>query len=95
MKDLIKAIDGLPKIVRFLGTLIWGILANIYRLCRSIAKQDVLGVVLAIDSLFFGLLTLFASYLINQFGGLIKKKPSGFFYLFNCGKIGTYKLVIR
>lgn len=24
MKDLIKAIDGLPKIVRFLGTLIWG-----------------------------------------------------------------------
>lgn len=26
MKDLIKAIDGLPKIVRFLGTLIWGIL---------------------------------------------------------------------
>ena len=48
MKDLIKAIDGLPKIVRFLGTLIWGILTNIYRLCRSIAKQDVLGVVLSI-----------------------------------------------
>jgi len=23
------------------------------------------------------------------------QKPSGFFYLFNCGKIGTYKLVIR
>ena len=43
MNDLIKAIDGLPKIVRFLGTLIWGILTNIYRLCRSIAKQDVLG----------------------------------------------------
>ena len=54
MKDLIKAIDGLPKIVRFLGTLIWGILANIYRLCRSIAKQDVLGVVLAIILLLCG-----------------------------------------
>ena len=54
MNDLIKAIDGLPKIVRFLGTLIWGILTNIYRLCRSIAKQDVLGVVLAIILLLFG-----------------------------------------
>ena len=54
MKDLIKAIDGLPKIVRFLGTLIWGILTNIYRLCRSIAKQDVLGVVLAIILLLCG-----------------------------------------
>lgn len=53
MKDLIKAIDGLPKIVRFLGTLIWGILPNIYRLCRSIAKQDVLGIVLAIILLIF------------------------------------------
>ena len=54
MKDLIKAIDGLPKIVRFLGTLIWGILTNIYRLCRSIAKQDVLGVVLALILLLCG-----------------------------------------
>lgn len=54
MKDLIKAIDGLPKIVRFLGTLIWGILTNIYRLCRSIAKQDVLGIVLAIILLLCG-----------------------------------------
>lgn len=54
MKDLIKAIDGLPKIVRFLGTLIWGILTNIYRLCRSIANQDVLGVVLAIILLLCG-----------------------------------------
>ncbi len=54
MKNLIKAIDGLPKIVRFLGTLIWGILTNIYRLCRSIAKQDVLGVVLAIILLLCG-----------------------------------------
>ena len=57
MKDLIKAIDGLPKIVRFLGTLIWGILANIYRLCRkchSKTKQNVLGVVLAIILLLCG-----------------------------------------
>lgn len=54
MNDLIKAIDGLPKIVRFLGTLIWGILTNIYRLCRSVAKKDVLGIVLAILLLLCG-----------------------------------------
>lgn len=54
MKDLIKAIDGLPKIVRFLGALIWGILPNIYRLCRSISKQDVLGIVLAVILLICG-----------------------------------------
>ena len=54
MNDLIKAIDGLPKIVRFLGALIWGILTNIYRLCRSVAKKDVLGIVLAILLLLCG-----------------------------------------
>ncbi len=54
MNDLIKAIDGLPKIVRFLGTLIWGILTNIYRLCRSVAKKDILGIVLAILLLLCG-----------------------------------------
>lgn len=54
MNDLIKAIDGLPKIVRFLGTLIWGILTNIYRLCHSVAKKDVLGIVLAILLLLCG-----------------------------------------
>lgn len=54
MNDLIKAIDGLPKIVRFLGTLIWRILTNIYRLCRSVAKKDVLGIVLAILLLLCG-----------------------------------------
>lgn len=54
MNDLIKAIDGLPRIVRFLGTLIWGILTNIYRLCRSVTKKDVLGIVLAILLLLCG-----------------------------------------
>ena len=54
MKQLIQAIDDLPLIVKIIFCLpavdiIW----TIYRLCRSIDKQNTLGIVLAIVLLFF------------------------------------------
>lgn len=54
MKELVKAIEGLPTIVKFIGVLIWGILGNIYRLARSAAKGNVVGIVLAIILLICG-----------------------------------------
>ncbi len=48
MKDLVKAIEGLPMIVKFILNLFWGILGNLYRLARSIAKNNLVGIVLAI-----------------------------------------------
>ncbi len=47
MNDLVKAIEGLPKIVKFILNLFWGVLGNIYRLIRSIAKKNLVGIVLA------------------------------------------------
>ena len=49
MKGLIKSFDKLPKLVKIIFALpgldiIWAI----YRLCRSISKGNVLGIVLAI-----------------------------------------------
>lgn len=48
MNDLVKAIEGLPKIVKFILNLFWGVLGNIYRLARSVSKNNVVGIVLAI-----------------------------------------------
>ncbi|MBO5287014.1 MAG: hypothetical protein J6B34_02705 [Clostridia bacterium] len=55
MKDLIKAIDNLPWIVKLILCLpgiaiVW----SIYRLVRSIAANNVLAIVLSILLLFFG-----------------------------------------
>lgn len=56
MKQLIQAIDDLPPIVKIIFCLpgidiIW----NVYRLCRSIDAQNVLGVVLALILIFVGI----------------------------------------
>ncbi len=53
MKGIVKAFDGLPKIVKFILALpaldiVWAV----YRLCRSLNKNNVLGIVLAIIMLF-------------------------------------------
>lgn len=48
MKDIIKTLEGLPWIVRFLLTIFYDLYNNIIRLCRSIQKNSVLGIVLAI-----------------------------------------------
>lgn len=49
MKDLVKAMDKLPKLVKVLLALpVLDIVWAIYRLCRSGAKKNVVGVVLAV-----------------------------------------------
>ena len=54
MKGLVKSIEGLPTIVKFVLDLFWGILGNLYRLCKSVSKNNMLGVVLAIVLLICG-----------------------------------------
>ena len=56
MESLIKAIDNLPKIVKLIFcipaiAIIW----MIYRLCRSLAKKNIVGIVLAIVLVFVGI----------------------------------------
>ncbi|MBO5970887.1 MAG: hypothetical protein J6S14_20620 [Clostridia bacterium] len=56
MDSLIKAIDNLPKIVKLIFcipaiAIIW----MIYRLCRSLAKKNIVGIVLAVVLLFVGI----------------------------------------
>lgn len=49
MKDFVKAMDKLPKLVKILLALpVLDIVWAIYRLCRSGAKKHTLGVVLAV-----------------------------------------------
>lgn len=49
MKDLIKSFDSLPKLVKIILALpVLDIVWAIYRLCRSIDKGNLLGIVLAI-----------------------------------------------
>ena len=53
MKGIVKAFDGLPKIVKFILALpVLDIVWAVYRLCRSLNKNYVLGIVLAIIMLF-------------------------------------------
>lgn len=35
MKDFVKTLDDLPRIVKFILVLIGDLFANVYRLCRS------------------------------------------------------------
>lgn len=54
MKDLVKALEGLPYIVRVLLTIFVGIYSNLLRLFRSLTKSNVLGIVLAVILLLTG-----------------------------------------
>ena len=47
-------LDDLPRIVKFILVLIGDLFANVYRLCRSIAKNNVLGIILAVLLLLTG-----------------------------------------
>ena len=56
MESLIKAIDNLPKIVKLILcipaiAIVW----VVYRLCRSLQKQNMVGVILAIVLIFVGI----------------------------------------
>lgn len=49
MKDLIKAFDNLPQIVKVILALpVLDIAWAVYRLCKSIDKQNTLGIVLGV-----------------------------------------------
>ncbi len=54
MKDLVKALEGLPYIVKVLLTIFVGIYSNLLRLFRSLAKSNILGIVLAVILLLTG-----------------------------------------
>ena len=47
MKGLVKTLEGLPWIVKLLLVILWGVYGNLYRLFRSIAAGNILGIVLA------------------------------------------------
>lgn len=54
MKDIVKAFEGLPKIVKVILALpVLDIVWAIYRLCRSIYKKSTVGIVLAVLMLIF------------------------------------------
>ena len=55
MKDIIKAIDNLPLIVKLMFALpALAIVWAIYRLLRSLDKNNVVGIILAIVLIFAG-----------------------------------------
>lgn len=72
MKDIIKTLEGLPWIVRFLLTIFLDLYNNIIRLCRSIEKNNVLGIVLAIILIPTG--GFFVLWIIDIFFVLLNKK---------------------
>lgn len=47
MKGLVKALEGLPWIVKLLLVIFWGVYGNLYRLFRSIAAKNILGIILS------------------------------------------------
>ena len=56
MESLIKAIDNLPKILKLILcipaiAIVW----MIYRVCRSLQKQNMVGVIIAIVLIFVGI----------------------------------------
>ena len=49
MKDLIKAFDNLPQIVKVILALpVLDIVWAVYRLCKSIDKQNTIGIILGV-----------------------------------------------
>lgn len=48
MKKIVKALEGLPWIIRILLILLWNVYGNLLRLFRSIAKKSILGTILSI-----------------------------------------------
>lgn len=56
MRDLIKAIDNLPKLVKLILAIpMLDIVWVVYRLLRSLDKKNTLGIVVAVVLLFVGI----------------------------------------
>ena len=54
MKDLVKTLETLPWIIRVLLVLLYGAYGNLIRLFKSLAKKNIVGVVLAVILLVAG-----------------------------------------
>ena len=54
MKDLVKALENLPWIVRVLLVLLWGAYGNLIRLFKSIAANNIVAIVLSVILLLCG-----------------------------------------
>ncbi len=54
MKDLVKALEGLPWIVKVLLVIFVGIYGNLLRLFKSLASGNLIGIVLSLVLLFTG-----------------------------------------
>ena len=54
MKDLVKTLETLPWIIRVLLVVLYGAYGNLIRLFKSLAKKNIVGVVLAIILLVAG-----------------------------------------
>ena len=48
MKKLVKTLEGLPWIIRVILTIVWGVYGNLLRLFRSLAANNIVGIVLAV-----------------------------------------------
>jgi hypothetical protein len=48
MKSLVKTLEGLPWLIRVLLTLFVGIYTNLLRLFRSLAANNIIGIVLTL-----------------------------------------------
>jgi hypothetical protein len=48
MKSLVKTLEGLPWLIRVILTLFVGIYTNLLRLFRSLAANNIIGIVLAL-----------------------------------------------
>lgn len=59
MKKLVKSLESLPWLVRVLLVVLYGAYGNLIRLFKSLAKENIIGIVLSIIMLISGGLIIF------------------------------------
>lgn len=72
MKSLVKTLEGLPWLIRVLLTFFLGIYSNLLRLFRSLAADNIIGIILAVILLCCG--GFFILWLIDFIMVLLGKK---------------------
>lgn len=72
MKSLVKTLEGLPWLIRVLLTLFLGIYSNLLRLFRSLAADNIIGIILAVILLCCG--GFFILWIIDLIMVLLGKK---------------------
>lgn len=72
MKSLVKTLEGLPWLIRVLLTFFLGIYSNLLRLFRSLAADNIIGIILAVILLCCG--GFFILWIIDLIMVLLGKK---------------------